>query len=304
MASLQLLTLTLGKTAPILLACMGGLLSELTGVINFALEGMMLTGSFGAVWMTYATGSPWLGLVGGALGGMLIGLLHSLVCLKFRANQIVSSIALNLLAAGSTGVLLNEIFQVYGTSPAVDQLPALNDFGLAHLPIVGTALSAFAGELPILAPLSIILGFATIAFFRWSVWGLHLKACGENPLAAKAAGLSVDRIRFCAVIAGGALAGIGGAYLAIGELSGFVEQMSQGRGYLAIAALILGRWKPVGGLLASLLFGLSGAFSEWLAVRWAELPYQLFLVLPYVICLGVLFFQVGKRQPPSSLGRY
>lgn len=303
MATLQLLALTLGKTAPILLACTGGLLSELTGVINFALEGMMLTGAFFAVWLTFLSGSPWIGLLGGAAGGMLIGGMHSLVCLKFRANQIVSSIALNLLAAGATGMLLNQVFQVYGTSPSVERLPTLNQFGLEHLPFFGGSLSSFAGELSVLVPVSIVISLAIIVFFKWSVWGLHLRACGENPLAAKAAGLSVNRIRLLAVVTGGALAGIGGAYLSIGELSGFVEHMTQGRGYLAIAALILGRWRPFGILLATLFFGFSGAFSEWLAVKWAELPYQLFLVFPYLVCLAVLLFQVGKKQPPSSLGR-
>jgi len=303
MATLQLFTLTLGKTAPILLACMGGLLSERTGVINFALEGMMLMGAFFAVWLTFLSGSPWIGLLGGAAGGILIGLMHSLICLRFRANQIVSSIALNLLAAGVSGMLLNEVFQVYGTSPSVEKLPTLNQFGIERLPVLGDTLSVCAGELSVLVPVAIVLSLALIAFFKWSVWGLHLKACGENPLAAKAAGLSVNRIRWLAISAGGALAGIGGAYLSIGELSGFVEQMTQGRGYLAIAALILGCWRPSGILLATLFFGLSGAVSEWLAVRWTDLPYQLFLVFPYLVCLAVLLFQVGKKQPPSALGR-
>ncbi|MDY0039808.1 MAG: ABC transporter permease [Desulforhabdus sp.] len=300
---LQLLTLTLGKTTPVLLACMGGLLSELSGVINFALEGMMLTGAFFAVWLTYSSGSPWIGLLGAAAGGTLIGILHSLVCLRFRANQIVSSIALNLLAAGASGMLLNQVFQVYGTSPTVEKLPALNQLGIGRLPFLGEILASGAGELSILVPLSILFNLALIAFLKWSVWGLRLKACGENPLAAKAAGLSVNRIRFLAISTGGALAGVGGAYLAIGELSTFVEQMTQGRGYLAIAALILGRWRPFGILPATLFFGLSGAFSEWLAVRWTGLPYQLFLALPYAVCLGVLLFQMDKKQPPSALGR-
>ncbi len=303
MASLQLISLTIGKTAPILLACMGGLISELAGVINFALEGMMLTGAFLAVWLTFVCGSPWIGLMGGAFGGMLIGFVHSLVCLKLRANQIVSSIALNLLAAGVTGVLLNQIFQVYGTSPSVGKLPTLRQFMPESLPFIGNWISTAAGDLSILAPLAILLSFLTMAFFKWSVWGLHIKACGENPLAARTAGLSVTFIRFSAVITGGALAGMGGAYLSIGELSAFVEHITQGRGYLAIAALILGRWKPFGILLASLLFGLSEASSEWLAVTWAGLPYQLFLALPYLVCLAVLMGQIGKKQPPSSLGR-
>ncbi len=303
MAAFQLFLVALGKTTPILLACMGGMISELAGVINFALEAMMLTGAFLAVWLAFVSGSPWLGLMGGALGGMLIGLMHSLACLKFRTNQIVSSIALNLLAAGATGVLLNQIFGVYGTSPSVAKLPTLRQCISESLPFVDNGPAWTSGEISILAPLAIALSLLTMAFFRWSVWGLRIKACGENPLAAKAAGLPVTLMRSLVVLTGGALAGMGGAYLSIGELSAFVEHMTQGRGYLAIAALILGRWKPLGILLAALLFGFSEAFSEWLAVSWANLPHQFFLALPYLICLAVLTLQIGKTRPPSSLGR-
>jgi general nucleoside transport system permease protein len=299
----QLLALAIGKTSPILLASLGGMLSELAGVINFALEGMMLAGAFGAVWTTYATGSPWLGLLGGATAGMCIGLLHGLACLVFRANQIVSSIALNLFSAGLTVTLLHQVFQVYGTSPSVGRIPTLNDLQVEQVPVFGEWISASAGGLSIAAPLAILFALILIGFFRWSAYGLRIRACGENPTAARAAGLSVERTRFLSVATGGALAGMGGAYLAIGELSSFVEHMTQGRGYLAIAALILGRWKPSGVLAATLLFGLSEAASEWLSVQWTSFPSQLFLVFPYVVCLAVLVLQIGETRAPSSLGR-
>lgn len=284
----QLIFLTLAKTTPLLLAALGGLLSESAGVINFALEGMMLAGAFGAVWATFVSGSPWIGLMMGALAGMSIALMHALACLGLRANQIVSSIALNLLTAGLTGMLLHQVFEVYGTSPSVTQLPLLK----------GTR-----SGLSILVPFAFGLVFAIMVWFRWSVGGLHLQACGENPQAAAAAGLSVSRIRFLAVLFSGIPAGLGGAYLSIGELSQFVENMTQGRGYLAIAALILGRWRPGGILLSTLLFGFSEAFSEWLAVRRPQFPYQTFLILPYLVCLLVLTMRIGKRQPPSALGQ-
>lgn len=281
---LHFILLVLGKTTPLLLAGLGGLFSEVSGIINFALEGMMLVGAFGAMWATYATGSPWAGLLGGAAGGALVGLLHALASVKFRSNQIVSSISLNLLAAGTTGMLLNQVFGIYGTSPAVNGLPEFH--GVSAL-----------------TPLALCLAGGIMALFRWSRWGLDLRACGENPAAASAAGLSVTRIRFLSITAGGVLAGLGGAYLSIGELSQFVENMTQGRGYLAIAALILGRWTPLGVLLASLLFGTGGAFSEWLAVRWPNLPPQTFLAFPYLICFTVLMFRIGSRKPPSALGK-
>ena len=303
MTLLHLILLSLGKSTPLLLAGLGGLLSELSGVINFALEGMMLAGAFGAVWAASVSGSPWVGLLGGAMGGVFIALLHGFSSLVFRANQIVSAIALNLLAAGLSGMLLNQVFNVYGTSPAVERLPSL---GLLLPRVLSAGNGRWAesvGGLSVLVPLALTLALATIAFFRGTAWGLNIRACGENPLAASAAGLSVLQTRFFCLIASGVLAGMGGAYLSIGELSQFVEHMTQGRGYLAIAALILGRWTPVGVLLATLFFGFCEALSEWLAVRWTELPHQVFLALPYLICFVVLILRIGKRQPPSALGQ-
>ncbi len=298
-----IVSLTLAKTAPLLLAAYGGLLSELSGVINFALEGMMLAGAFAAVWATHVTGSPWIGLLAGAGAGTAVGLLHALAALVWRANQIVSSIALNLLVSGMTGMLLNEVFQVYGTSPGVTALPVVPQSWLRSIPVVGDGVASAVGGLSIMAPAAPVVAIALMGALRWSVWGLRLRACGENPAAAAAAGISVTRLRFLAVMAGGALAGLGGAYLSIGELSQFVENMTRGRGFLAIAAVILGRWTPGGVLLATLLFGLGEACSEWLAVRSPNLPHQVFLAFPYVVCFAVLMFRIGGRKPPSALGR-
>jgi general nucleoside transport system permease protein len=297
------LCLALSKATPLLLAALGGLLSELSGVINFALEGMMLAGAFGAMWATFTFQSPWIGILGGIAGGMLIAALHAIASLNLRANQIVSSIALNLLAAGTTGMLLNQVFKVYGTSPTVKRLPELAQFFSATFPDFGNRVAPFLGRLSILAPVALILGLAMLGFFKWTTWGLRIRACGENPAAAEAAGIAVSRTRFFAVFMSGALAGLGGAYLAIGELSQFVEHITQGRGYLAIAALILGRWRPVGVLWATLLFGLSDAASEWLAVQWSSTPSQVFLALPYLVCFSILILHLGKKQPPSALGK-
>ena len=297
------LSLALSKATPLLLAALGGLISESSGVINFALEGMMLAGAFGAMWATFATQSPWLGLLGGIAGGMLVAACHGMVSLKLRANQIVSSIALNLLAAGATGMLLNQVFGVYGTSPSVKRLPDLAQFLSAAYADLGNWVASFGGRLSVLVPVALMLGLAMLGFFRWTTWGLRIRACGENPAAAEAAGVVVFRTRFLAVVMSGALAGLGGAYLAIGELSQFVEGITQGRGYLAIAALILGRWRPLGVLLATLFFGLSEAASEWLAVQYSSLPNQVFLALPYFVCFSILIFHIGRKQPPSALGK-
>ena len=298
---LNLIALTLVKASPLLLAAFGGLLSELSGVINFALEGMMLSGAFAAVLGTWATGSHWIGLVCAIFSGALIGAVHAGASLKLRANQIVCAIAVNLLAAGLTGFLLNQVFHVYGTSPGVAPFPSLGSI----LPQAGVSvnLRSLAEGVSVLVPAALAIVTAVTAFLKWTVPGLRLRACGENPEAARAAGLTVWRIQFLAVCAGGALAGMGGAFLSIGELSQFVENMTQGRGYLAVAAVILGRWRPIGVLLAVLFFGCGEAVSEWFAVRWPALPNQLFLVMPYVACLAVLALYTGRRSPPSALGR-
>jgi len=295
MTFVHLTLLTLAKTTPLLLATLGGLLSESAGVVNFALEGMMLAGAFGGVWAAIVTGSPWAGLAAAAGAGLFVGLLHALACLSLKANPIVSSIALNLLASGLTGLLLHQVFHAYGSSPEAPTLPVLDTsflFPRGHAPSTG---------LSVMDPLAILAGVAIVAWFRWSVGGLRLRACGENPQAARAAGLSVTRIRWLAVASGGVLAGAGGAALSIGELSQFVENMTQGRGYLAIAALILARWRPGGVLLAALFFGFTGALSEWCAVLWPRFPSQLFLALPYLVCLAVLTARLGRRGPPSGL---
>lgn len=298
---LNLAALTLVKASPLLLAAFGGLISELSGVINFALEGMMLSGAFGAVLGAWATGSAWVGLSCGIFAGILIAAIHAAASIKFRANQIVSAIAVNLLAAGLTGFLLNQIFHVYGTSPGVRALPSLGSI----LPEAGVSVSIrrLAEGISVLVPAALTIAAAAAAFLRWTVPGVRLQACGENPEAAKAAGIKASRVQFLALCAGGALAGMGGAFLSIGELSQFVENMTQGRGYLAVAAVILGRWRPTGVLLVVLFFGFGEAVSEWLAVRWTVLPNEVFLVMPYVACFAVLALYTGRRRPPSALGR-
>jgi ABC-type uncharacterized transport system permease subunit len=293
----DLLFTTLGSATPLLFAVCGGLLSELAGVINFALEGMMLAGAFGAVWGTYVSGSPWIGALVGAFAGMLVGLLHATASLWLRANQIVSSIALNVMAAGVTGMLLHQVFGAYGTSPSVQSLPTL------QLPVLVQLTGQAASGISVMALIAWLPVVAAAIFFRHTVLGWRLRACGENPKAARAAGLSVTTIRFSAVCMSGFLAGLGGVSLSIGALCQFVENMIHGRGYLAIAALILGRWRPLGVLYAALLFGFGEALSEQLAVHWSGFPNQIFLAFPYVLCLLVLLVYRGKHQPPSALGK-
>lgn len=292
----------LARATPLLLACLGGLVSESSGVINFALEGMMLAGAFGAVWAAHVTGSPWWGLAGGATAGLVLGTLHAIACLGLRANQIVSSIALNLLAAGATGTLLNQVFRAYGTSPSVTRLPSMRQLLGDFFPEQwGPA--RFLDPLSVSTLLAVVCAAAVLFVLQKMALGLVVRACGEDPEGAKASGIAVTRVRFGAVLCSGVLAGLGGASLSIGVLAQFVERMTQGRGYLAIAALILARWSPKGVLAATLLLGAAEAFSEWLAVAWPRLPHQGLLAVPYGICLLVLALHAGKRRAPSALGK-
>jgi simple sugar transport system permease protein len=296
--------LIMAKTMPILLAAFAGLISESSGVINFALEGMMLMGAFGAVWATIASGSPWVGLLGGAAGGLLVGLIHAAASVYLRAHQIVSSIALNLLSAGLSGMLLNEVLGAYGTSPRAESLPTIGGC-LTSMGLMTSSEgpSGEAASLSLFVPMALCLTVLITIFLRHTVWGLRLRACGENPAAAEAAGLSVSGIRLVAVALSGILAGWGGACLSIGDLAQFVEKMTQGRGYLAIAAVILGGWRSTGVLAAAFFFGALETASEWLAVAYPSAPHQLFLMLPYASCFGVLWLRPGLgRKPPSGLG--
>jgi ABC-type uncharacterized transport system permease subunit len=282
-----LLQLTLAKTTPLLLAATGGLLSERSGVINIALEGMMLAGAFGSIVGASVTGSPWAGALAGSVSGACLGAVHGLWSIRFRADQIISGTAVNLLAIGGTGYFLHIIFGAHGSSPGVTKLPLLG-FGSIRLhPTVY---------------LSVILVLVVACLLARTAWGLRLRAAGEKPEALVAAGISVNRLRFVAVVLSGALAGLAGAHLALADLSQFVERMTAGRGFIALAALIVGRWKPSGVLIACLFFGVAEAIADGFQGYGSSIPSQAYLALPFVLTMIVLAGFVGKSRPPAALG--
>lgn len=290
-----LLQLTLAKTTPLLLAGIGGLASERTGVINIALEGMMLAGAFGAAAGGIAAGSAWAGLMCGALAGGLLAGVHAIACVRLRADQIVSGTAVNLLALGGTGFLLFRLFGAHGSSPYAPKLPVLD---LAPVPGLGEALRQ---------PVTVPLAFA-VALVAWVVlyrtpYGLRARAVGEAPEAARAAGIHTARVRVTGVLLSGVLAGLGGAHLALGDLSQFVERMTAGRGFIALAALIFGKWHPLGVLGACLFFGAAEAVADGLQGWTGKVPPQVFLALPFVLTMAVLAGFVGRSRPPGGLGR-
>jgi simple sugar transport system permease protein len=284
--NIALLWSTIRLSTPLILAALGGLFSERSGVINIALEGMMLAGAFTAAAVTYATGSPLVGLAAGMLAGMLIAGVHALACIQYKADQVVTGTAINILMLGLPAFLSGAFFLSSGSTPQIpkEQL-------IPTLPIV----IAFA-----LVPITWYVLYKT-------PFGLRLRSVGENPEAADAAGVPVARMRYAGVLLSGLLAGIGGAYLSIGQSSLFTRNMTSGRGFIALAALIFGKWRPVQTLLACLLFGLTEAVSIQMqgVVKLPsgdDIPVQFIQMVPYVLTIIVLAGFIGSSRPPRALG--
>ena len=284
--TLSLLGSTIRVATPLVLAALGGLFSERSGVINIALEGMMLAGAFTAAAVTFATGSPYIGLVTGAAAGLVIASLHAAACIRFKADQVVTGTALNILMLGIPAFLSGAFFLSSGSTPQIpkEQL-------IPYIPIV------IAGAMVLIV---------------WYVlyktpFGLRLRSVGENPEAADAAGVNVARMRYSGVLLSGILAGIGGAYLSIGQSSLFTRNMTAGRGFIALAALIFGKWRPVQTLLACLLFGFTEAVSYQMQgvvklPSGEDIPVQFIQMVPYVLTIVVLAGFIGQSRPPRALG--
>jgi simple sugar transport system permease protein len=292
-----LLAATLRYATPLVFGALGGMFSERSGVINIALEGMMLVGAFFGAWGADITGS-WIGGIAIALlAGAGFGFIHALFAVNLHADQIVSGTAINLLALGITGYLYIDI---YGTNGTPDDLPGVPD---VHLPIKSVPLLGDVfGQLNLLVWVALALVLITwVVVFRTPA-GLRLRSAGENPLAAETAGLSVVRTRYRAVMTSGALAALGGAFLSIGFVHSFSQNMVAGRGFIALAALIFGRWRPGAALAATLLFGFGSALAQRLPT-FSPSGAVLFQALPYVLTLIAVTGLVGRSIPPAALGR-
>lgn len=284
--TIALIWSTIRLSTPLILAALGGLFSERSGVINIALEGMMLAGAFTAAAVTYAVGSPYVGLLAGMTAGMLIAAIHAIACIRFKADQVVTGTAINILMFGLPAFLSGAFFLSSGSTPqlAREQL-------IPRLPMV----IAFA-----LVPLAWYVLYKT-------PFGLRLRSVGENPEAADAAGVPVARMRYAGVLLSGVLAGIGGAYLSIGQSSLFTRNMTSGRGFIALAALIFGKWRPFQTLLACLLFGFTEAISIQMQgvvklPSGEDIPVQFIQMVPYVLTIVVLAGFIGSSRPPQALG--
>lgn len=285
--TMALLTATLRMATPLVFTALGGLISERSGIINIALEGMMLTGAFFAVAGTWWTGNPWIGLVIGVLAAGVAASIHAYWCISLRGNQIVVGAAINLIAAGLTAFLIQRIWGQAGGSASVDKLPNL---------VTG---------INVLLPVAFLLvPIVHFVLFR-TKQGLHLQASGEHPQAAESVGIDVIRNRYIAVVASGLLAGFGGAFLSIGDLSYFTLDMTAGRGFIALAAVIFGGWTPLGAMLASLLFGAAQATQiQAQATAGFPIPTDLLLAFPYLLTLIAVTGLVRVSHPPAGLGQH
>ena len=281
----HLLAPTLRLSTPLILAALGGLCSERAGVVNIALEGLMLMGAFGAAVGALATHSPWLGACCGMGAGVLLAAFYALLVIPGRANQIVAGTAINLLALGLTPFLCKIRYDVTGSTPMI---PLAERFHSAPLYLVWVL---------------VLLGWLVMRYSRLGLW---LSFAGEHPEALEAAGVRVNRVRWMAVLLSGALAGLGGATLSVFLSSSFSRDMTAGRGFMALAALVFGKWRPVPAALACLLFGFADAAQMQLQGRalWGThpIPVQFIQILPYVVTMLVLAGFVGRSRPPKALG--
>jgi general nucleoside transport system permease protein len=293
-----LLAAMLRYATPLLFAALGGLFSERSGVINIGLEGMMLMGAFWGLWGAVETGSWVLGLLIGMVSGVALALIHALFSVTLRADQIVSGFSMNFLAAGITGFFFVNIYGTEGTPDNIPRAPDVTIPLVEDIPFVGDVL----GRMNILVWLGLLTAVATwVVVFRTPL-GLRLRSVGENPLAAQTAGVSPVRVRYAAVSISGMLAAIGGAYLSIGFVGSFGENMTAGRGFIALAVMICGRWLPSGAFIFACLFGFFSALAQRLPV-FSESAATLFQALPYVITLIAVAGVVGRSIPPAAVGR-
>jgi len=292
------LTSAVRVATPLLLAALGETLAEQGGVINLGIEGAMLAGALaGAIGST--VGGPWAGTLAAALTGAMLSLGFGLIAVAAGANQIISGTAITLGAVGATGAIYREVYGSAGVGLSLPTFPVIPIPGLARIPLLGPALF----EQSILTYLGYVAVPALWFLLFRTRWGLALRAAGESVQAATAAGVRVKRIRIVALVLGGMFAGIAGASLVLAQVGTFTEKMTAGRGFMAVAIVVLGGWRPGRVAGAALFFGAAMALQFLFQSIVSNLPYQLFLMLPYLLTLLVLAGGVGRVRSPAELGR-
>ena len=283
---------------PLLFGALGGIVSERSGVVNIGIEGMMLMGCYFGIYGADIGGSWVIGLLVAMVAGGVLALVHAVFSVTLRADQIVGGVAINLLALGITGYLYVDHYGEQGTPDDVSRVPDVTLPLIKDIPFVGDAI----GKTNLMTWLAILLVIALAAFLFRTPQGLRLRSVGEHPRAAETVGLSVIRTRYLAVIASGVLAALGGAYLSIGFLGSFNQNLTAGRGYIALAVVICGRWRPGGALAFACLFGFSSAVAQRLPT-FSDSGAVLFQALPYVLTIIVVAGVIGRSRPPAAIGQ-
>jgi simple sugar transport system permease protein len=292
-----LLASTIRNSTPLIFAALGGMFSERSGVVNIGLEGLMLISAFAGVVGASLSGSALVGLGFALAAGLIFALIHALMSITFEADQIISGTAINLLALGGTGFLMVQVFGSGGTSPRVPGFKEVAIPLLSDIPLIGPALfnqSLLVYLMYLLIPTTWFVVFRT-------PFGLRLRATGEVPEAVDTAGVSVSRMRYYGVALSGLLAACGGVYLSMGILSAFTEGMTNGRGFIALAALIFGRWNPIGAAGAALLFGFALAVTY--QVPQEVIPLEFIQMLPYILTIVALAVFGGRAIAPAAIGK-
>lgn len=294
-----LLSSALRLSTPLTLAAIGGLYSERSGVVNIALEGCMLFGAFSAGLAAYYSGNPWIGFLSGMIIGGVAASLHAVVTVSFKGDQIVSGMAINILAMGLPAVFCAALFETPSSTPPISKSLPIFAIPLLHkIPVIGEIF--FHHTIPVF--LSIFVVWLTGWIIWKTVFGLRLRAAGENPAAAESLGVRIRMYRYYGVIISGMLAGMAGAYLSIGHGSQFIKNMTAGRGYIALAALIFGKWKPWQTFGACLLFGTADALQIRLQGI-SIIPLQFIQIIPYIITIFILVGVIGRSKPPAAAGK-
>jgi simple sugar transport system permease protein len=284
---------------PLVFGSLSGVLCERVGVVNIAIEGQLLFGAFSAAVMTTVTGNVYVGLIAAAVAGTLVSLVLAVFSIKYVVNQIIVGVVLNVLVSGLTGFLFSTVLT---RDPAAFNTPS-------HLPIVNIPLLS---EIPVIGPIlfrqSVVgyLMYIAVAVVYTGLyhtrWGLRVRAVGEHPKAADTVGINVNATRFRNVLLGGAVAGVGGSFFTLVAVDSFTKDMSSGRGYIALAALIFGRWNPIGAFLAALLFGFADNLQTNLTIIGTPVPSQFMLMLPYAVTIFAVAGLVGRSRPPAADG--
>lgn len=292
-----ILSSSLRGSVPLILAATGGSFSNRAGVSDLGLEGMMLFGAFFGVYGSYISGSAWVGLLFGALFGVVISMLHAVMHITYRVNASISGMCVNLLATASTPLLLNAIFGSNGNSPQVQGFSKINIPALSSIPFIGPILNS-QSALFYVTIVMVVIGWV---FMYKTTLGLRMRMVSENPQAASTVGLKVTAYKYFGVAMSGLFAGMGGAYLSLSQMNLFVENMTSGRGYIAVVISSFGQYNPLGAMAGSLFFGF---FDSLQTIFQSTLPSQLMMMAPYLFTMLVIVFGVKRSKAPAGIGKH